>query len=53
MNNKILKIMLMHEFKKLIKKNHSVEEAMVIAAERVKKEAEKAEFSAYCGEHDC
>ena len=43
MNREIIKMMLTHEVEKLIKRGHSVEDAMVIAAERVKEAAEKAE----------
>lgn len=53
MNKELLGFLLKLEVKKLVKKGVPFEAAVVIATERLKEEAGKAEFSAYCGEHDC
>lgn len=53
MNKELLSFLLRLEVKKLVKKGVPFEAAVETATEKLKKEAEQAEFSAYCGEHDC
>lgn len=53
MNKELLEILLRLKAEKLIKNGVPFEEATKIASESLKEEIEKAEFSAYCGEHDC
>lgn len=53
MNKELLNSLLKLEVKKLVKKGVPFNAAVEIAGERIKKEISKAEFSAYCGEHDC
>ena len=53
MNNEILSLMFALEVKGLVKQGIPLEEAAEIAAKRIAEEASKAEFSAYCKEHNC
>lgn len=53
MNKELLSFLLKLELKKLVKKSVPFDAAVEIATERLKKEAGQAEFTAYCGEHDC
>ncbi len=53
MNSRLLELMMKMEIKKSLKNKVPYAKAVDMAAEKVKKMAKEAEFSAYCGNHDC